>query len=104
MTGARPLTGAAMITAERRRQVEAEGWTPEHDAHHTSGELATAGACYALPQRERTSSPGLPYPRGWPWGVRAWKPEPGDRIRELAKAGALIAAEIDRLLAAGVPS
>jgi hypothetical protein len=26
-----------------------------------------------------------------------WKPTPSDRIRELTKAGALIAAEIDRL-------
>jgi hypothetical protein len=26
-----------------------------------------------------------------------WKPTPGNRIRELEKAGALIAAEIDRL-------
>jgi hypothetical protein len=31
----------------------------------------------------------------WPWDESWWKP--GDRIRELAKAGALIAAEIDRL-------
>ena len=29
--------------------------------------------------------------------VEGWKPTPDDRIKELAKAGALIAAEIDRL-------
>jgi hypothetical protein len=29
-----------------------------------------------------------------------WKPSPDDRFRELVKAGALIAAEIDRLLRA----
>ena len=34
----------------------------------------------------------------WPWNVVWWKPTPDDRIRELAKAGALIAAEIDRLI------
>lgn len=35
----------------------------------------------------------------WPytWAEKWWKPSPGDRIRELEKAGALIAAEIDRL-------
>lgn len=33
----------------------------------------------------------------WPWDKSWWKPTPDDRIRELIKAGALIAAEIDRL-------
>lgn len=33
----------------------------------------------------------------WPFSQEWWKPTPDDRIRELAKAGALIAAEIDRL-------
>ena len=33
----------------------------------------------------------------WPWEANWWKPTPEDRIKELAKAGALIAAEIDRL-------
>ena len=34
----------------------------------------------------------------WPWNGSYWKPTPDDRIKELTKAGALIAAEIDRLL------
>jgi hypothetical protein len=33
----------------------------------------------------------------WPFFTRPWKPTPDNRIRELEKAGALIAAEIDRL-------
>jgi hypothetical protein len=37
------------------------------------------------------------YLRFWPWTQRTFKPTPHDRIRELVKAGALIAAEIDRL-------
>ena len=39
------------------------------------------------------------YPRWWPksWDIIWWKPTPKDRVRELAKAGALIAAEIDRI-------
>jgi len=32
----------------------------------------------------------------WPWGSEWWKPSK-DPIRDLVKAGALIAAEIDRL-------
>lgn len=34
--------GAAMIAFERRRQVDAEGWTPEHDDEHGGGELVDA--------------------------------------------------------------
>ncbi|HHG5409119.1 TPA: hypothetical protein ACPWMT_005896, partial [Pseudomonas aeruginosa] len=36
------------VQAERRRQVEAEGWTPEHDDGHSHGQMARAAACYAL--------------------------------------------------------
>lgn len=36
------------VQAERRRQVEAEGWTPEHDDEHSHGQIARAAACYAL--------------------------------------------------------
>jgi hypothetical protein len=74
------------IEAERRRQIEAEGWTPEHDDEHSSGELADAAACYAR-GRQMSSV--------WPWADEWWKP--GTRRRELVKAGALIVAEIERL-------
>ncbi|PZQ21140.1 MAG: hypothetical protein DI569_12810, partial [Sphingopyxis macrogoltabida] len=36
------------IAAERRRQVEAEGWTPDHDDEHGDGSLAAAAATYAF--------------------------------------------------------
>lgn len=39
----------------------------------------------------------LSKPLRWPWEAEAFKPTPDDRVRELVKAGALIAAEIDRL-------
>lgn len=89
------MTGSELISAERRRQVEVEGWTPEHDDEHQYGELAIAAAKYAERAHER-SMPFLP-PRGWPWFSCWWKPSP-DPVRNLVKAGALIAAEIDRLL------
>lgn len=38
----------ADVLVERRRQVEAEGWSSEHDDTHDKGELAGAAACYAL--------------------------------------------------------
>lgn len=87
------------IAAERQRQIESEGWTPEHDDEH-NGDLAKAAACYAAPQsvfwpREgeglSASHPALI----WPWERDWWKP--ADRRRELVKAGALIVAEIERL-------
>lgn len=101
MTTPRPKTGAELITAERQRQIDVEGYTPAHDEKFTSGSLGAAAASYALPpdSYERT---GMDIPLTWPWSGQYWKPSPGDRIRELAKAGALIAAEIDRLQRAGV--
>jgi hypothetical protein len=83
------MTGVELIAAERQRQVEAEGWTTEHDDGHYYGELAQAAACYARFDVSRAAT--------WPWAVEWWKPTPGNRVRELVKAGALIAAEIDRL-------
>jgi len=92
--------GADLIAAERQRQIEAEGWTPEHDAEHDRDDLACAAACYATPPHLRPFSGEPPGgPARWPWERRFWKPTPDDRVRELVKAGALIAAEIDRLRA-----
>ncbi|OJV17788.1 MAG: hypothetical protein BGO30_07535 [Bacteroidetes bacterium 41-46] len=89
-------TGIELIAEERQRQIEAEGWTAEHDKEeHAMGELALAASCYAMIPELRPSE--LP-PSHWPW-CGSWKPTPSDRIRELQKAGALIAAEIDRLQA-----
>ena len=101
--------GVALIAEERRRQVEAEGWTPEHDDAHDRCELARAAVAYATPlarremvtHREVSENGGRDLvwrtPRDWPWDADWWKPTTGDRVRELVKAGALLAAEIDRL-------
>lgn len=86
-------TGAEQIAAERQRQIDGEGYTVAHDAHHGDmGALPRAAAAYAL--NGILFLPGL-----WPWDDQFWKPVPADRVRELVKAGALIAAEIDRLQA-----
>ena len=103
-------SGIELITEERQRQIEVEGWTPEHDAEHTDNSIAKAAACYAMPNDERKkyqsftfSEPKRWYPIWWPesWNVDWWKPTPENRVKELVKAGALIAAEIDRLQAGG---
>jgi hypothetical protein len=101
------MTGVDIIATERQRQINVEGWNLEDDDDkHPEGQLARAAENYvrfaAEPdvardyQRKNGHTPG-----GWPWHWSWWKPSqgnsPADRIRELAKAGALIAAEIDRL-------
>lgn len=91
--------GVALIAAERERQKAVEGWTLEHDDGHVDGALAQCAAVYAIPPVAREvyfpTPLGGAMPDGWPFDCCDWKP--GDRIRELSKAGALIAAEIDRL-------
>lgn len=83
------------IAVERRRQVEAEGWTPAHDDEHGTGELAAAAAAYAF--SAATSDRFLAAdPIGfWPWAPEWWKPS--SPRRDLVKAGALIVAEIERI-------
>ena len=93
-------TGIELIAEERQRQIEKEGWTKEHDARHADGDLAVAAASYAMPEGARTfmkTPDGNYLPIFWPFGAKCWKPCPQDRVRELVKAGALIAAEIDRI-------
>jgi hypothetical protein len=84
------------VLAERQRQVEAEGWTPEHDDVHYDQSLALAAAWYATPSFTRDSL-DVNDMSLWPisWSELHFKP--GDRRRELVKAGALILAEIERL-------
>ena len=91
-------TGTELIADERQRQITEEGWTAEHDEQHNKGELAKAGASYALAEdmREYFHDNDI-VPPTWPWDEKWWKPTPDYRVRELVKAGALIAAEIDRL-------
>lgn len=89
--------GIELIAEERKRQIEVEGWTLEHDSIGNNNEqLAQAAALYALPKVFRSYEYDVR--NIWPWDFKWWKPTPNDRVRELVKAGALIAAEIDRLL------
>lgn len=83
--------GAGQITAERRRQVGKEGWTARHDDAHDTGELVDAAVAYCMVYGTDTSDAI----RRWPWAATEFNP--GDRKRNLQKAGALLAAELDRL-------
>lgn len=124
-------TGVELIAEERKRQIEVEGWTIEHDAEHKMFEMSAAAACYVarnvskeLERINHTNQSPLAefkiydfgevglmvndgdrgdrrlrkagWRNGWPWDYKWWKPS-DDPIKNLVKAGALIAAEIDRL-------
>jgi|SRR5665213_3084850 len=99
--------GAEQIAAERQRQIDVEGYTSEHDAEYHRSELGIAALCYlvcalagSLHLEDNISA--LPAPNEWPWDDALWKPST-DPIRNLEKAGALIAAEIDRLTLSSLP-
>lgn len=85
------------VQAERRRQIEAEGWTPEHDDEHNGGELADAAACYALSAAGWSTYAAR---ERWPWPLEWWKPSTARR--DLVKACSLALAEIERLDRAGI--
>ncbi|WP_243897428.1 hypothetical protein [Pseudomonas aeruginosa] len=85
------------VQVERRRQVEAEGWTPEHDDEHSHGQMARAAACYALAgsSAPNDGTAALLVSLAWPWDEQWWKPSTARR--DMVKACALGLAEIERL-------
>lgn len=89
----------AVIRAERLRQIEQEGWTPQHDDRHKNEQLADAAAAYA-------TSDDVLADRLWPWtdevsiGVKC---STKFRSRQLVIAAALIIAELERRKRAGLP-
>lgn len=101
-------TGIELIAEERQRQIDVEGYNQEHDSQHKVSEFISAAksytesaVSYAL-KDEGATSDGLanllPYlKKSFVWGYDAFKPT--NCLRDLVKAGALIAAAIDRLQA-----
>lgn len=77
------------VQAERRRQITAEGWTPEHDDLYCAAELPRAAAAYIL-NGANDEAPAI-----WPFVTKWWKPR--DARSNYVRAGALILAEIERL-------
>lgn len=95
------------VLLERRRQVDAKGYSQAADDRYRSGELAGAAAAYAIAaqlgeqvkashglvpdERYRTMSPMA----CWKWPRDAWKPK--NPRAYLVRAAALIIAEIERI-------
>lgn len=105
------MSGVELIAAERTRQIVEEKFDIAHDMGHVAGTLTRAAAVYAFcAVVSLTKDAGLgalaqglfaPFAevreKLWPWGREWWKPK--DAMRNLVRAGALIAAEIDRMIA-----
>lgn len=79
------------IAAERKRQIEVEGYDAAHDDLHKYEELAQAAASYALAE----ANLGDAAESVWPWDMVEFRPT--NARRNLIIAAALIVAEIERL-------
>lgn len=102
-----PPSGVDLISLERMRQLTVEGWTHEHDQDHHGGDLASAAVAYiacTLPLVDpecgwsEREAYGVVHngPMPWPFDAASYKPSTNP-VRNLVRAGALIAAEIDRI-------
>jgi len=106
------MTGAELIAQERKRQQDEEGYDERHDDHHRLGELVHAAICYAAEAVGEdvyfAHSSGLPFLQDepetvgghydpFPWHKKDDKRGKHDRKKLLVIAGALIAAELDRM-------
>jgi len=90
--------GSDRIAAERERQINEKGYDQESDRGRAK-ELMAAAECYILvaqvgPDGWHNPDGSYSPPGGWPWDAKYWNPSE-DTVRNLEKAGALIAAAID---------
>lgn len=93
-----PSPALVDVLAERRRQIDLEGYTTERDDQYVNGELSEAAAAYAFwsfTSRLLPPNRKLEPPASWPWDREHWKPTTQRHM--LVKAGALILAELERL-------
>lgn len=87
-------TGIGIIASERQKLISQHGFSFDDDVlNPKKDDLAIAASCYCLPSGQRE----FRVREQWPLNYELWDPTPEDRVKELAKAGALIAAEIDRI-------
>lgn len=106
--------GVAMIDDERTRQFAEEGYTDLHDDEHSRGEFVAAASAYLMscvdmpdelpddvPEEARPmmemmmAAAPMMAQMSWPFDKDSFKPS-DDILRNLVRAGAFIAAEIDR--------
>ncbi len=104
-------TGIELIAKERKRQQDIEGYNVFDDLNsYKNGEIIGAAACYAVSALNKLYLQNNPLDKkglaelkmwdgedAWPWLSNQDKREKHDVVRSLVIAGALIAAELDRL-------
>lgn len=95
-------TGVELISEERQRQINVEGYTEQHDSNHKTSEFVYAAIAYVESAKVgvicseigntdeheimiRKTEMGRYYPFGWSF-------KPSTDIRDLVKAGALMVA------------
>lgn len=89
-------TGIEQIGDERLKQIKKYGYTLYHDAGYNNKHLLMAALAYLKTAigAEEILTESRPM-EDWPWDVKYFKDE--GYVENLKKAGALIAAELDRL-------
>lgn len=100
-----PVVGTKLIEQYREEQISKHNWSVQHDIDvNKDGQLVQAAMAYlanvVTVEVDSVSGPVAVDSRTlWPsnWS-KQWLKLSNDRIKDLSKAGALIAAEIDRLL------
>lgn len=106
-----PKTGAELIALERDEQINEHGYDATHDdllyGYLHNAELLRAASIYLVYAATQVANPTaeMPSPQDWldsrehaewPWAPSAFRPSE-DPEKNLTKAGALIAAQIDVL-------
>lgn len=91
-----PSTGVELIAEERREQIEKHGYDVLDDREYNEGDQLVDAAMYAITGEDKY------YPNNWgEWWrskmVAKTNATPHSKIERLKIAGALLAAEIDRL-------
>jgi hypothetical protein len=111
------MTGIELIAKERQRQIDVEKWDEKHD-QTSAGDMQLIGAagCYIsnalnkyfrptiidktrfqIRSNDEFGYPTEQYVDAWPWDYEYDKREKHNIERSLVIAGALIAAQLDRL-------
>lgn len=109
--GPAEIEAIELLLAERVRQFEQEGWsTTSDDNERREGQLAGAGACYLLEDRNQNLNlvktgqlqvrPSNVH-HSWPFHRVTWKPASPRRMT--VKGAALALAELTRLIRANIP-
>lgn len=91
------MHGHELIERERKRQIDQEGFDSQHDDAYHDSELEMAASCYLDHAIDPVATAGCA--PSWPWDAAWFRPR--NELDALVKAGALIAAAIDRRLRLG---